>query len=657
MSLLNVGARALMANQVALQTTGNNIANVSTPGYSRQSAHMVTVPGQFTGNGYIGQGVDVQTILRNHNELLTRQAAMAASGQASDAVRSERLNQMQDIFTGGKDSLGTAISDMLGSLSDVKNSPTDMTARTVTLTRMSETAGRFRTAAERLYDIEYTVNEQLKNNVSKINSLAKNIADVNQEIASAQGNGQVPNDLLDKRDQLIREINQYIQTTQIPADDGSVGLFIAGSQPLVLGNTPTPLAVREKAEYPGSGQMALYFERPGASPLELGESTLGGGELNGLLQFANHDLAEGRNLLGRMAQSIAMTMNAQQKLGLTLDGQMGQDLFAIPTSVAGTTNGTGAGNVTFANPTQFAASDYEVRFTTPPAGQVVRLSDGKATNFAGLADPALQNIDGLQFNLTAAGGAGQTILFKPFASSAANIQAKLLSPNALAAANPINAAMGTSNGGSMQLAGLKATGIPALALPAIGTPATLTFNGTGGFTVANGGTPMNITATPPTPLTPINPGPPPVYGYTAGQAINIDGWQITLQGTPKSGDTVSVGNALDPQYGDAYKRNAGNAGALMDLRDVQMFDNATLQDGWAGAIAQVGTRTQSAQYASNMSTAIANNLERDRTAVSGVNPDEEAAKLIQYQQAYQASAKMLQIAQSIFDSLLQTVSR
>ncbi len=657
MSLLNVGARALMANQVALQTTGNNIANVSTPGYSRQSAHMVTVPGQFTGNGYIGQGVDVQTILRNHNELLTRQAAMAASGQASDAVRSERLNQMQDIFTGGKDSLGTAISDMLGSLSDVKNSPTDMTARTVTLTRMSETAGRFRTAAERLYDIEYTVNEQLKNNVSKINSLAKNIADVNQEIASAQGNGQVPNDLLDKRDQLIREINQYIQTTQIPADDGSVGLFIAGSQPLVLGNTPTPLAVREKAEYPGSGQMALYFERPGASPLELGESTLGGGELNGLLQFANHDLAEGRNLLGRMSQAMAMTMNAQQKLGLTLDGQVGQDLFAIPTSVAGTTNGTGAGNVTFANPTQFAASDYEVRFTTPPAGQVVRLSDGKATNFAGLADPALQNIDGLQFNLTAAGAAGQTILFKPFASSAANIQAKLLSPNALAAANPINAAMGTSNGGSMQLAGLKATGIPALALPAIGTPATLTFNGTGGFTVANGGTPMNITATPPTPLTPINPGPPPVYGYTAGQAINIDGWQITLQGTPKSGDTVSVGNALDPQYGDAYKRNAGNAGALMDLRDVQMFDNATLQDGWAGAIAQVGTRTQSAQYASNMSTAIANNLERDRTAVSGVNLDEEAAKLIQYQQAYQASAKMLQIAQSIFDSLLQTVSR
>ncbi len=95
----------------------------------------------------------------------------------------------------------------------------------------------------------------------------------------------------------------------------------------------------------------------------------------------------------------------------------------------------------------------------------------------------------------------------------------------------------------------------------------------------------------------------------------------------------------------------------MDLRDVKMFDDATLSDGYAGLMAQVGTRTQSAQYASNLSTSIAKNLEADRTAVSGVNLDEEAGKLIQYQQAYQASAKMLQIAQNVFDSLIQTMGR
>jgi flagellar hook-associated protein 1 FlgK len=119
-----------------------------------------------------------------------------------------------------------------------------------------------------------------------------------------------------------------------------------------------------------------------------------------------------------------------------------------------------------------------------------------------------------------------------------------------------------------------------------------------------------------------------------------------------------VGDALDPQYGDAYTRNAGNAGAFMDLRDAKVFDGGTsLSDGYSALIAQVGTRTQSANYAAKLSSTIADNLEADRTAVSGVNLDEEAAKLLQFQQAYQASAKMLQVAQGIFDSVVQAVGR
>jgi flagellar hook-associated protein 1 FlgK len=188
-------------------------------------------------------------------------------------------------------------------------------------------------------------------------------------------------------------------------------------------------------------------------------------------------------------------------------------------------------------------------------------------------------------------------------------------------------------------------------LPTVGTPVVFTFNGTGGFTLAgNTNPPMDMSVEPPVALA----GPP--YAYTSGQKISVDGWEITLKGTPKVGDTVSVGNALDPQYSDIYKRNAGNASAMMDLRDVQMFDNVSLQDGWASAMSQVGTRTQSAEYAAKMSASIADNLENNLSAVSGVNLDEEAAKLIQFQQAYQASAKMLQTAQNIFDSLIQTVS-
>lgn len=640
MGLLNVGARALLANQLALQTAGNNIANVNTPGYSRQSVVLQTVQGQFSGSGYIGQGVDVRTILRNQSELLTRQATAASSASAADTVRAERLSQLQDIFSGGSTGLGAAITDMMNAFSDVVSAPTDLSARTLLLTRMDETAARMRSSADRINEIQYTVNEQLQNSARTINDLAKQMASVNEQIARATGNGQTPNDLLDQRDQIIREINQYVQTTQIPADDGTVGLFVGGSQPLVLGTTATEVTIGDSTTFPASGQLKLFFNRPGSPTIELDENTLGGGSVTGLLKFNNSDLSEGRNLLGRMAMAIGMTLNEQQNQGLTLDGQLGKDLFAVPTSMPGLTNGTAVGNVNFTDPTKFAASDYEIRFTTPPAGQVVRLTDGKSTAFTDLTNLASQEIDGLTFNLTAAGTAGERMLFKPFSTAAENMQSLVYSPRDLAAANPVNAAMGTSNAGTLQLSSLTAkSGFTA---PPIPNGVTLTF-----------------TAGPPTTYSVTGSTTPPSgttgLAYTAGTPIVIDGWEVTLKGTPKTGDTVQIGNALDPQYGDNYTRNAGNATAMMNLRDVKMFDNSTMSDGYASAMAQIGTRTQSAQYAAQLSDTIASNLEQDRTAVSGVNLDEEAAKLLQYQQAYQASAKMLQTAQTIFDTLIQNL--
>ena len=663
MSLLNVGARALLANQVALQTAGHNIANVNTPGYSRQTVVLQTVQGQFTGGGYIGQGVDVQTILRNQSELLTRQSATAGSVQSSDIVRAERLRQLQEVFSGGTAGLGAAINDMMNAFSDVVSAPTDITARTVVLTRMDETASRMRAAADRINEIQYTVTEQLQSSITAVNSLARQMASVNEQIARAKGNGQTPNDLLDQRDQIIRDINQYVQTTQVAADDGTVGLFVAGSQPLVLGATATSLSVGDATAFPGSGQTKLFFNRPGATPVEIDENMLGGGSVSGLLRFNNSDLAEGRNLLGRMALAIGTTLNYQQSLGLTLDGVQGKPLFGTQASATGYTQGVATGSINLADPakfspTQLAASDYEVRFTAPPGGQVIRLSDGKTTAFTDLADLAGQQIDGLTFEFTAAGATNERVLFKPFANAASSMQALVYSPRDLAAANPVNAAMGASNGGTLQLADLKATGRPdppGLVLPPNADPAALP--------PILGGIELQFTAGPPTTYDVMDRGTAPpttiaaAQPYTPGAPISINGWEIKLQGSPNTGDTVVIGSASDPQYGDTFARNSGNASALMGLRDVKMFDESTLSDGYAGAMSQVGTRTQSALFAAELSTTIAGNLERDRTAISGVNLDEEAARLIQYQQAYQASSKMIQIAQNIFDSLLQGIGR
>lgn len=653
MSLLNVGSRALLANQAALQTAGHNIANVSTPGYSRQTVVLQTVQGQFTGGGYIGKGVDVQTIQRNHSELLTRQATAAASVDAGDTVRMDRLRQLQEVFSGGASGIGASINDMMNALSDVVSAPTDLTARSVALTRMDETAARMRDASQRLDEIGYTVAEQLKGSMVAVNSLAKNIAGINEQIARAKGNGQPANDLLDQRDQLIRELNQHIQTSQVAADDGTVSVFVAGSQPLVLGNQAATLSIDDPIDFgAGSGKKVLSFLAPGSSTkVELNESMLGGGQVAGLLRFQNNDLAEGRNLLGRMAIAISESMNTQNRLGLTLNGQPGENLFA-PISLGNATpsnfnTSTATMALTVADPTALQASSYTVSFTAGDAGSVTRHSDGKVFNFDGSALPPVAvasvfSAQGLGVTLSGAVNAGDQFVINSLQGAAAELQALQYSPTDLAAANPVNAAMGATNGGSLQLASLKATG--PITQPATGSPVTIAFTA---------GSPATYSAT--------VPGPPVATiatgNYVSGEKIAINGWEIALQGAPKSGDTVTVGNATDSQYGDWYKRDTGNASALMALRDVPMFDNATLADGFASAMAQVGTRTQSAQFAAELSSSIAANLERDRTAVSGVNLDEEAARLIQYQQAYQASAKMIQIAQNIFDTLIQGLGR
>ena len=233
--LLNVGTRALQANQVALQTAGNNIANVNTPGYSRQSVVLRAVEGQYSGAGYIGKGVEIQTIQRNYSAFLTTQATQAGATQSADVTRADKLNQLEGIFGGGTTGLGAAINDMLNSFSDVASAPTDLTARTVALTRVDETASRMRSSAQQLDDLQQSVSVELSNKVNSINKLAQSIADVNEKVARAQGSGQPANDLLDQRDQLIRDLNQYVQTTSVAASDGTVNLFIGGSQPIVMG--------------------------------------------------------------------------------------------------------------------------------------------------------------------------------------------------------------------------------------------------------------------------------------------------------------------------------------------------------------------------------------------------------------------------------------
>ena len=656
--ILSVGTRALQANQVALQTAGNNIANVNTPGYSRQSVVQQTVQGQFTGSGYVGKGVEIQTIERNYSAYLTRQSSLAGTTAAADTARTNKLKQLQDIFVGGASGLGSAVNNMLNAFSDLATAPTDLTARAVVLARVDETAARMRTASQSMDDLQIGVTQELNFKINSVNSLAKSIAGVNEKIAYAQGTGQPANDLLDQRDQFVRDLNQLVQTTSIAADDGTVGIFLAGSQPLVLGNKAS--SVELVANDFGVKNQKLAIRQNGVvTPLD--ENLLGGGEVSGLLRFQNTDLAEGRNLLGRFTVAVTTSMNDQHALGLDLDGNQGGRLFSttdLSKTVLPAANNAGSATVTLSinDVSQFEATSYEVTFATPatvPAsGIVIRLSDKAISSFTLAALPGAQEIaiPGLTIAIAGTAGAGDKFLVQPFSTSASSIQSEFSSPRALAVASPVAGSMGTANTGSLQLGSLTArTNLPPIA------PVTIKFTGPNQYIRSDD---ANYGNYPGVPL----PAPQPVaYSYQSGQAIEgsvlpappSNPWSLVLQGAPKAGDTFTVLG----QPAANRNRNADNASAMMGLRDREMFDGALLSDGYAAVIAQVGIRTQSAMYASDVSNAIAANLETERTAVSGVNLDEEAAKLLQYQQAYQASAKMIQVAQSIFDTLIQTVGR
>ncbi len=633
MSILNISSRALLANQAALQTAGNNIANVNTPGYSRQATVFAATPGQFTGGGYIGKGVDLLTIQRNHDEFLTRQSAASASVSAYDQLRALKLGQVQDIFTGGVNGLGSAINDLLNAFSDVANAPSDLTARAIVLTRADEAGGRFKVAADRLEQLRLGTRQELDEQIGSINGLADRIAQVNDQVAAALGSGQPPNDLLDLRDQLIRDLNRYVQTTQVVADDGSVSVFVGSSQPLVLGAEAAQLARVSDPNYPGDPDRDKLAIVRGASSVVIEESILGGGETAALLRFQNTDLAEASNLLGRLAITITDVVNEQHRLGVDLNGNTGNNLFLAPvltTPLGSPTNTVGATlGLAIDDATQLVPSDYEVRFTAAAAGFVVRQSDGRVTNFGPAAVSPL-TIDGLDLNF-AGTAAGDRFLVKPFTSAASRVETAFSSPRQLAMANPIEPLVAGTNQGTLGVDSL--TVASGFTTPPPGG-VSLTFTGPTTYTLAGSTT----------------PAPGPGFTYTPGQPIVIDGWTLDLRGTAVAGDVLTV-RAATPGYRD---RNAGNADALLALRDLAAFDGAALSDGYAGAMGQIGIRVQSAQYASEISQAIYSNLERDRTAVSGVNLDEEAARLLQYQQAYQSSAKMLQVAQTVFDTLLST---
>ncbi len=655
-ALMSLGMRAMTANYAALQATGHNISNANTEGYSRQSVVLETNGGQFTGAGFFGKGVNVATVQREHSDFLTREASTTKSIAAADEARSSQLQQLEKVFPLGESGLGYAATQMFNALVDVTNKPSDTSSRQVVLARAGEFASRLKTAGEQLDTLQQGVTEELKGSISQVNMLAQRVADLNQKIAAVKGSGQLPNDLLDQRDQAVSEISKFLQVTTMAAGDGSMSVFIGGGQKLVLGNQTTKLVAVADTYDPSRLQLGV---NDSGSLREMPQELVTGGSIAGLLRFQNDDLVSARNQLGQIAAAVAGSVNNQQALGL--DGSQppatGAPLLTVGAPqvlpASGNTGGSTV-SISVANPMELQASDYELlRDPALPAGSytLTRLSDGTSQTVTNGAV-----VDGMRITIGApAPAANDRFLLQPVSAAARNAALALENTRGIAAASPVAATFDVDNIGTASVAALSATAVNAAAAP---LTATITFtNDSGAYNWelrdASNALVRSGTGT-----------------WTSGQPIRSDAWtpatpaqrfdwSLELSGVPRSGDVLTVSNTPFPASDN------GNAKAMMALRDIGLVGQRTLASGtvvpgasvtdaYANVLADIGVRVQGAELSAKQSAAIADQADANLQAKVGVNLDEEAARLIQFQQSYQAAAKMLQVAQSLFDTLLQT---
>jgi flagellar hook-associated protein 1 len=647
--LMSLGVRAMQANYAALQTTGHNIANAGVDGYSRQTAEVQTATGQFTGAGFFGKGADVTSVGRAHSAYLTREAATSHALSSMDAARLQGLTDLESVFPMGEQGVGHAAGQFLNAMVDLASRPADNATRQVVLARAEEAAGRFAAAGEQLAVVQSNVTSSLKAAVESINGLTSSIAEVNQKIASLKGLGQPPNDLLDERDRLIGELSTYLKVSTIPASDGTLGVFVAGGQRLVLSNQASPLTLVPDPE--DASRSALAINDSGFNRV-LAEGSLGGGSVAGWLRFQNHDLVEARAQLGQMAAAFAAAVNEQQAFGLDLRDPpgAGAPIFetgapqVLPNSAnQRTAAGTFVAQValTVGDASQLAASEYELRADPsgiPGAWQLTRRADGLVRS---VVDG--DTVDGFTIDLGVPPPATtDRFLLQPVSAAAAGMRRVLDDVRGLAAAAPLTASAGAANTGTATVASLTVTSAT------VDPEQTASIS----FTSDNGDYSWELRDRTSNAL--ISSGS---ATWTPGAPIALNGFELQLNGVPRSGDGFEVVKTAFPAA------NNSNALALVALRDKalvglsmqstgQLGGGQTFTDAYAFTMAGVGVKVQGARTTAQVSASVASQADLAVASASGVNLDEEAARLLAFQQSYQAAAKVLQVAQSVFDTLL-----
>jgi flagellar hook-associated protein 1 FlgK len=638
-SMFFTGLSGLNAAQAALVTTGHNTANVNTAGYSRQTAQVASSGGIYSPSvGFFGSGAKVIDVTRSYDQYLTSQLNQAQSLNQSLTTYYTQISQIDNLLANQTAGLAPQLQTLFTNVQAVANTPADPSARQQLISSSQALANQFRSMDQYLGSLNANVNDQVIGAVDQINTYAEQIASLNKQVAmlgNAMG-GQAPNDLLDQRDQLVNELGKLVGTKLVVQDGGQYNVFIGNGQTLVLGDKATRLAAVNSSRDPS--QTTIATVNAAGNAVEVQESVLTGGSLGGLLQFRNETLSNAQNSLGRIAISLAETFNAQQKLGMDLNGELGEDFFsqASPGVISNSRNtGTLALTAAFSDASQLTTSDYRLDVTAGPAYKLTRLSDNQnlslAPGFPGAAPANTTTFDGV--TLTFASGtavAGDSFLIQPTRTGARDLTVQISDPAKVAAASPIITGNTSGNQGSGAInAGSVDASYLAVAEP-LGSTGTVTLTYDSASNVLSGFPDGSTLA------------------YIPGGAITFNGIKVSISGAPANGDTFTIGKNTG---GVSDGSNALLLGALQNKKTMG-GGTASFSDAYGQLVSTVGNKARQVQIANTAQTSLSMQIRSAQQSVSGVNQDEETANLLMFQQMYQANAKVIQTASTMFDAVL-----
>jgi len=627
-SILNIGVSGLHTAQAQLLTTSHNISNASTPGYNRQQAIASTNIPDRRGNGFIGQGVQVSTVQRVFSQFLFTQALQTQTQSSQLDSYYNEIKQLDNLLADTSSGLTPALHAFFNAVQDVAANPASVPSREAMLSNAEALTGRFQSMDHRFNEVRDGVNSQLTSTVDEINSLAQQIGRMNLNIQTVEGSsgGQPANDLRDQRDALVRDLGKLANVSVVRQDNGHHNVFIGNGQALVVGSETMALKTVPSREDPQRLTVAMDL---GNKTVLIPEHQLQGGSMGGLIAFRNETLDQAQNEFGLLALGLAQTFNNQHRLGQDLSGVLGGDFFKVPEpEIMSSRDNAPASSVTatISDVSKLTASDYRFDFDGSQY-TLTRLTD--KTSVSSTTAPTTASpltLDGLGITSSSM-AAGEHFVIQPTRQAAKNIEVAISDTAKIAAAAPIRTEAATSNTGTGKISAGKVDALDTN----LQQPVTLTFTSSGQFNIV--GTGAAATGRP----------------YTSGADISFNGLTVQISGEPAAGDTFKIEANTS---GVADNRNALLLAGLQ-TKNTLLNDTASLQSGYARLVSQIGNKTRELEV---MNTAQANLLaqtDQSLQSLSGVNLEEEAANLLRYQQAFQASSKVIEVSNSLFDTLLR----